>query len=114
MPHCPRRSCHGCTPPGEAFERSMETLVFPLLEPGVIAAEPCICTAPTRLAGDASVPLQRAFAFASRVLTWTTGACLNGLRNGLHAVVTSPPAARTSSSGERFMASLQRGPDDVC
>jgi hypothetical protein len=93
VPHWPRCSCHGCRPPGDALVRFTAMFVLPALGPGVIDACPVIWTAPARFDGDASVPCQRELTFASFVVTCTTGSCLSGLRNGLHA--TSASAAAT-------------------
>src|SRR5512132_850421 len=84
-PHCPRWSCHGCRPPGEALASRRAPFVLSPLPPGAIEICPLICTAPARVDGDASVPCQRELTFASLLVTCTTGSCFSGLRNGLHA-----------------------------
>ena len=77
--------------------------MLPPLLPGDIEISPVICTAPARFDGDVSVPCQRELAFASLVVTCTTGSCFNGLRNGLHAPSASVPAMMRGLIGERSM-----------
>src|ERR1700737_551838 len=70
-PHCPRGSCHGCSPPGVALARSRITVVLPLFVAGAMEADPFIWTAPARSAGVARLACQREFRFSSLVVTWT-------------------------------------------
>ena len=68
-----------------AFDKFTRTAVFVAFDPGVIVATPLIWTAPASPAGVARTAFQRVFALTSPSLTRTTGACLKGLRKGLHA-----------------------------
>src|SRR6476620_3162360 len=99
-------------PPGDALASRRATFVLPVLLPGVIEIEPVIWTAPASVEGEVSVPCQRELTFASRALTWTTGSCFIGLRNGLHATSASAPVATRVGRDDRSMCSLQRGSGD--
>src|SRR5918912_2215488 len=81
FPHCPRCTCHGYTPPGGAFEMATYARVLPPFLPGAIHAVPLTESAPARLDGVASDPLQRELRSTSPELISTAGL----LRKRLHA-----------------------------